>query len=198
MRIFVFGDSHSYSGWEDIHIPNVEIHIRHLGAKLMHTFNKGKLIHLNDHLIYDGDTIVFCFGEIDARCHIHRLRESEIGFKNIINDLVHNYMAAIKEHTSEFNLKVCVYFVPPAVRKETILVHDVEYPFLGTDAERKKYVQYMNERLRNECEEKGFMFIDLYDQYCDKEGFLNIDMSDGGPHIKEIVPLVNFINRNMI
>jgi hypothetical protein len=56
----------------------------------------------------------------------------------------------------------------------------------------------MNKKLSFECKQHGFIFIDLFNKYSDKDGFLRKDMSDGGPHIKNIEPLVDFIYKNFI
>jgi hypothetical protein len=67
MSIHTVGDSHSYYGWSGI------IH-HHLGAVLCYSFGKEKLnkCDIRNFDIKDGDTVIFCFGEIDCRCHIHK------------------------------------------------------------------------------------------------------------------------------
>jgi hypothetical protein len=67
MTIHTIGDSHSGHGWSNI--------INHpLGAVLCYSFGQKKLNICNicKFNIKDGDTIVFCLGEIDCRCHIHK------------------------------------------------------------------------------------------------------------------------------
>ncbi len=70
MRIHTVGDSHSHCAWPDYVIPH------HLGAILCYSFGKEKLerCDLRELDIEDGDTVIFCFGEIDCRCHIHKCR----------------------------------------------------------------------------------------------------------------------------
>ena len=65
MAIHTIGDSHSYEGWSGI------VH-NHLGPLLCYTFGKEKLnrCDIRNFNIKDGDTVVFCLGEIDCRCHI--------------------------------------------------------------------------------------------------------------------------------
>lgn len=193
-RICVIGDSHSYSGWQCISIPGVSINIKYLGAKLMYSFGKEKWILLDKD--FSGDVVVFCFGEIDARCHIHKYKNK--GFQEIINDLVKSYLEIISLNVKGFpNLKTCIYFVPPAIKKAD-RAEDSCYPYLGTDEERRNYVICLNEKLSEGCKERGFIFVDLYDQYCDEKGFMRNDMSDQGPHIENIVPLGNFIHKYLV
>ena len=44
----------------------------------------------------DGDTIVFCLGEIDCRCHIHKHITETTTYQDIINNIVDNYFEAIE------------------------------------------------------------------------------------------------------
>ena len=69
----------------------------------------------------------------------------------------------------EIKLKnVCVYNVVPPVQKHN--THEnLEYPYLGTDEERKKYVLYFNKKLKQKCIEKNYVFFDVYDFYKDNK-----------------------------
>ena len=79
MSIHTFGDSHSVNGWSGV-INH------HLGPLLCYSFGKEKLnrIDIRKFNLTDGDTIVFCLGEIDCRCHIYKHIKDHI-FK--INDV---------------------------------------------------------------------------------------------------------------
>ena len=177
-------------GWETVRIPDIEISITHLGARLMHSFNEDGI----DADELSGDIIVFCFGEIDVRCHVYKYKEK--GFKNVIDELVNDYFAKIQTYTDGFK-KVCVYFVPPPVKRGDTEENEA-FPFLGTNKERQRYTLYMNKKLAEGCKERGFIFIDIYDAYCDKDGFLRKDMSDGTVHIKDTEPLEKFIINNLL
>ena len=67
---------------------------------------------------------------------------------------------------------------------------------MGTDEERKQYTLYFNEKLKEKCLEKGYVFFDIYDKYTDENGFLRKDLSDGNVHIGNGVHISNFINDN--
>ena len=65
--IHTIGDSHSSFGWKTIN--NVKIH--HIGAKLCYSFGKKGFDDYNIlQEIECGEVVVFCFGEVDCRCHI--------------------------------------------------------------------------------------------------------------------------------
>jgi len=73
MTIFTYGDSHSQCGWRGI--KKTKVVINWLGPKLCYTvgnnikWKQGK--HFNFGNVKDGDSVIFCVGEIDCRAHIH-------------------------------------------------------------------------------------------------------------------------------
>ena len=79
MSIHTIGDSHSGNGWSGI----IQ---QHLGPVLCHNFGKEKLnrCDIRNFNIKDGDTIVFCLGEIDCRCHIHKHITEEIKCQQLL------------------------------------------------------------------------------------------------------------------
>ena len=191
LTIHTLGDSHAYTGWSTLDIPSVTIITHWLGPKLMHSFNRDGF-DLRTLSLRQDDFVIFCFGEIDVRCHIHNWVRDD--FHSTIDTLISDYFSRISKCVSELTgifVKVGVYFIPPAAKKETSN-ENKEYPFSGTDDERKMYVTYMNQQMRDKCNQYGFIFFDLFDAYCD-DGFLKREMSDGHVHIKNTQPLIDFI-----
>jgi len=97
MSIHTFGDSHAsniHSGWK--HCDNIKAH--HLGPILCYSFGKEILNRCNieNFNIKDNDSVIFSFGEIDCRCHIHKHITTVKYYKMIIDELVNNYIHAIK------------------------------------------------------------------------------------------------------
>lgn len=195
MSIHTIGDSHSFNGWSKI--------IQHrLGAVLCYSFGKEKLnrCDIRNFNIKDGDTIVFCLGEIDCRCHIHKHITDKTTYQDIIKNIVDNYVEAIELNVSVSQIKlknVCIYNVVPPIQKYNTL-ENPEYPYLGTDEERKQYVLYFNEKLKERCIEKNYIFFDIYNSYIDENGFLRKDLSDGNVHIRNGVYISNFIKENIL
>ena len=104
---------------------------------------------------------------------------------NGVKSIVSNYFDAIVLNivTSGIRLKnVCVFNVVPPVQRANTL-ENPEYPYLGSDEERRKYVLYFNKNLKQRCIRHGFIFFDVYDKYIDENGFLRKDLSDGNVHI---------------
>jgi len=197
MTIHTIGDSHSNFGWTG---AGVEIH--HIGALLCHSFGKQPLdrCDIRNFNIKDDDTIIFCMGEIDCRCHVYKYVGEYMTYQDVINCIVVNYMEAIKLNlnTSLLKLKnVCVYNVVPPIQKFNTF-ENREYPFLGTDDERKAYVTYFNYKLNQECIKNSFIFFDIYDKYSDSNGFLRKDLSDGNVHIKNGCYVTEALNNMML
>jgi hypothetical protein len=195
MSIHTIGDSHSYHGWSGI-ISH------HLGPVLCFSFGKKKLniCDIRNFNIKDNDSIVFCFGEIDCRCHIHKHITDTITYQDIINNIVDNYFEAIELNvsTSQIKLKnICVYNVVPPIQKYNT-IENTEYPFLGTDEERKKYTLYFNKKLKKKCIENNYIYFDIYDKYIDENGFLKKELSDNTVHINNSLYINNFIQENKL
>ena len=193
MSIHTIGDSHAGFGWTGI-IPH------HIGGALCYSFGKEKLnkCDIRKFNIKDGDTIIFCLGEIDCRCHIHKHITETTRYQDIINDIVDNYFEAIELNLSISQIKlknVCVYNVVPPIQKYNTW-ENPEYPYLGTDEERKQYALYFNEKCIEKCIEKEYVFFDIYNNYIDENGYLRKDLSDGNVHIGNGIYISNFIKEN--
>jgi hypothetical protein len=193
MPIHTIGDSHAISGWSGIIY-------HHLGPVLCYSFGKEQLqrCDIRNFNIKDGDTIVFCFGEIDCRCHVHKHITDTCTFQDIINNIVDKYFEAIKLniYTSEIKLKqVCVYNVVPPIQKYNTL-ENPEYPYLGNDEQRKSYSLYFNKKLKEKCAENKYIFFDIYNNYIDENGFLKKCFSDDNVHIKNGIYIDDFINEH--
>jgi len=193
MSIHTIGDSHCFFGWSGI--------IQHpLGPLLCYSFGKEKInrCDIRNFNIKDGDTVVFCLGEIDCRCHIHKHVTETKTYQDIINNIVDNYFEAIELNVSISQIKlknVCVYNVVPPIQKYNTL-ENPDYPYLGTDEERKQYALYFNEKLKEKCIEKEYIFFDIYNNYTDENGFLRKDLSDDNVHISNGIYISNFIKEN--
>jgi hypothetical protein len=195
MSIHTIGDSHSTHGWSGVIT-------HHLGPLLCYSFAKENLnrCDISKFSIKDGDTIIFCLGEIDCRCHIHKNITPGSSYRDIIDNIIDGYFEAIDINvaTSQLKLKnVCVYNVVPPVNKNNTIEHP-HYPYLGSDDERKQYVLYFNEKVKEKCILKNYIFVDVYDKYTDPDGFLRKDLSDGNVHIGDGVHIRDFITEHIL
>ena len=150
---------------------------------------------LEKYNIKDNDTVVFCFGEIDCRCHIHKHITNVKSYKMIIDEIVDNYIHAIKINLENCKAKlknICIYnVVPPFQAYNRVGNH--EYPFIGSDEERKKYVLYFNKCLKEKCKGNNWIFFDVYHSYCNSNGYLSKELSDGSVHIGNGIFIKKFI-----
>ena len=146
MSIHTFGDSHAsniISGWK--HCDNIKGH--HLGPVLRYSFGKEILNRCNIEKfdIKDNDSVVFCFGEIDCRCHIHKHITNVKSYKMIIDEIVNNYIHAIKINLENCKVKlknICIYNVVPPIQKYNTF-ENPEYPYLGTLMKKEKVIYYI-------------------------------------------------------
>ena len=116
----------------------------------------------------------------------------------MIDEIVDRYMIAVHDNVDQFqNLKVCIYNVVPPV-KYSDARNNPNLPFIGTDDERKEYVLYFNQKLKEACAKNGFLFFDIYDKYTDAEGFLDPDLADASVHIKDKKHIEDFIKANLL
>jgi lysophospholipase L1-like esterase len=192
MVIHTFGDSHSYNGWGGI----ANIHPHHLGPKLCFSIGRDGINIKDGYNVNNGDTVIFCFGEIDCRCHVHKYITENCDFKQIIDAIVNNYFIQIKNAINVFkNLKTVIYNVVPPIQIHNT-AENPEYPYLGTDEERKAYVLYFNQKLKEKCIEYNFLFFDVYNHYIDGNGFLNKSLSDDNVHIRDGTYIKQFVENH--
>lgn len=193
MSIHTFGDSHCYFGWDNI--DNIKTH--HLGPKLCFSVGRDGINIKDGFGIKDNDIVIFSFGEIDCRCHINKHISDILDYKQIIDSIIENYFIQIKIAVDNLsNVKTVIYNVVPPVKKKSTS-ENKEFPFLGTDNERKNYVLYFNEKLKQKCIEYNYIFFDIYNNYIDEEGFLKKKLSDGHVHIKDEIYIKLFIEKNL-
>ena len=189
--IHTFGDSHSYFGWNNV--PNIVTH--HLGPKLCFSIGRDG-INISNYGVKENDIVVFCFGEIDCRCHIHKHINNDTTYKQIIDEIVDKYFFQINMNMSLYkNITMCVYNVVPPIEKHNT-GENKDFPYLGTDEERKSYVLYFNEKLKEKCKENNYIFFNVYDKYIDSNGFLSKTLGDGCVHIKNGIFIEKFVKEN--
>lgn len=193
MKIHTFGDSHSNSGWMYFKNENIERHP--LGPRLCYSFGRDKLnlLNIKEFGVEENDIVIFCFGEIDLRCNIQKHLNNEYTYDKNINSMIEKYFEAIYENVKQYShLNVCVYNVVPTVQKYNTFEYP-NHPFMGTDEERKMYVQYFNKKCDEYCLKYNYTFFNVYDKYCDSNGYLNKDYSDDNVHVYNGIYIFNFL-----
>ena len=186
MQIYTVGDSHSQFGWNKIY--GVSCH--HLGPVLAYSVGRDKLARCDIKKlgINENDIVIFSFGEIDCRAHVHKHISAIKDYKTVIEEIVASYMEGIQANVAQYEkIYTCIYnIVPPP---EHHIEENEDFPMRGSAEERKTYVQYFNQILARECARRNYIFIDTYKNYSDENGFLNMKLSDGKVHIDTCGPL---------
>ena len=201
--IHVFGDSHAssiHSHWGYIRIPNIIIKCNYLPGKLMYTFGRlgTNLLNIKNHGVKENDIVIFCFGEIDCRNHVHKHITIEKTYKIVIEEIANSYFEAIKNNVKHYNsVKTCIFNVIPPTRGFNVSAGH-PYPFLGTDKERKLYYTYMNEKLKKLCQKNNYFYFDIYNESCDVEGFLKKEYSDGNVHLRNTTHSTQVIQKYLL
>lgn len=142
----------------------------------MYTFGRLgiNLLNIKKYNVLENDIVIFCFGEIDCRNHVHKHITKDKTYEEVINEIVEKYFIAIKDNVCKYNnLKVYIYNVVPPIKYINVYKNH-PFPYLGNDEERKKYYLYMNKKLKEYCNIYNYLFFDIYDNLCDKNGFLKI------------------------
>jgi hypothetical protein len=188
MSFCTIGDSHAKYPW--CYIPGIEV--IHLGPILCHTVGKHKNdlvngVNISNHGIKPEDTVCFCYGEIDCRCHIHKHVTASRAYQQVIDEIVGDYFVALMENEKLVpGVKMAVFNVIPPARFPGATQNN-DYPYRGTNEERVAYSRHFNTAIAWNCKEVGYAFIDVYDKYADEGGCLDTRYSDGHVHINNPV-----------
>ena len=196
MILHTFGDSHCFFPWNMIEIDNLIIKTHHLGPKTCASFGLEKLnlINIKNMGVDEGDAVCFCFGEIDCRSHMCKPQNYEI-YKTLINEIVFRYFEAIKLNVEQYkNIIILIFNVVPAIKVTEKTPENLLFPYIGSDEERKTVTLYMNGKLKEYCKKNNYLYLDVYDKYCDENGLLNINFSDNNVHIKNEIYILEFLN----
>jgi hypothetical protein len=198
--VHTYGDSHAthHGGWTKINIKDVNIKTNHLPGKLAYSFGRDKLQVVRG--VKHNDIVVFCFGEIDCRCHINKY---EPDWQSSIDSLVKAYLENVKTNLNGMDsVTTCIYNVVPPLEREDPVNFAAErgsgVPAAGTDKDRQMYTVYMNKKLEETCNEYGYTFFNVYDKYCDEKGFINVGLSDNNCHIRDPRYMTEFLVNNIL
>lgn len=198
MSFHIFGDSHAAIPWRSI--PGVVVH--HLGAVLCYTVGKHKHDRANGlnikGQVFEGDVCCFCFGEIDCRVHIAKHVTPERPYQKVIDEIVNDYFIALMENEKLVpGVRMAVYnVVPPCSQLDSPV--DPAYPYTGNDDDRKAYARYFNEGFAWNCNELGWLFVDVYNRYTNAQGFLDKKYSDGHVHVTDPVFIEEFLREHAL
>jgi|TARA_R110001606_G_scaffold399176_1_gene581314 hypothetical protein len=201
MIIHTYGDSHAthHGGWTSIQLQTgISIKTNHIPGKLAYSFGRDKMQVVSG--VNSGDVVIFCFGEIDCRCHINKY---EPDWKESIDNIVTEYIENVQRNVVGLsNVTTCIYNVVPPLERENPINFAAErgsgVPAAGSDKDRQDYTLYMNKKLKERCKKYGYIFFDVYKKYCDEKGFIKVELSDDNCHIRDPKYMIEFLNNNIL
>jgi hypothetical protein len=176
--IYILGDSHGYHNYKNNPIPNV-INLYQSNIT-MHRIGRDNIIINFDRIQKRPDDIyVFCYGEIDCRCHIQQQINAGRNEDQIIEELVQKYFTTINNHTKPSKRIVITAVVPPVSRAiyekyNGPITH--EFPFVGTDEDRVRFTVKMNSIIADYCKLYDYYYFYPYEPYILEDGTLNFAM----------------------
>lgn len=199
--LHTFGDSHAEcKAWNDVDCFEVKKHFT--GSNTMAAFGlqKLKLLNIKNFDVKDNEAVCFCFGEIDCRAHIPKMNISEQN--RMMDYIVESYLEAINLNVKQYKeLTVLVLNIVPTINITDSFL--LEFPkhigqsFVGSAVRRKEVTAYMNKKLKENCIKNGYLFVDVFDKYCDKDGFMNPEYKDVTVHITNGVFINEFLKNNL-
>ncbi len=179
--LYTIGDSHSHFTFHDI----PEVKSFWLGPWTMYRIGRDS-VKFKEHGVPVNSTLLTCFGEIDARCHVQpQAIKRNISIDEVIYELVTNYINALMINAADYKIAV-MSVVPPAYLKT--VANNPDFPFIGNDIERSEITKKMNTILEEHCKNNDILFFNIYNLYADTNGMLPSEFSDWcdgfGNHIK--------------
>ena len=195
--LFVIGDSHATCSFKDI--PDIRIHyvgpvtLKRVGA-LGDVFISNKVSEMK---LTPEDVLIFAFGEIDVRCYVkvnleHR-RNPDL--YSLLRGWVMNYVNHISLMETNGARIALMSVVPPATLSSA---QSVDWPVSGSDGERVLYTQKINELLRDECDKRNWVYLDVYSEYADEKGMLPLDSIYMSVHIKNTDGVKKLLTTNKL
>jgi hypothetical protein len=176
--LFAVGDSHANSNFGN----DPRIHVRYLGPMTMHRIARDgrRAISLNRLGIFRRDIVIWCFGEIDVRCHLIKQRDLQrISIPALADSLARDYLRSIAAIQAEIAERktVILAVIPPTDRG-----NNADFPKVGSLEERVNARKLLNAALEKYSSEFGFTYLDPYGPFTDPSGGLKLEMSDGSVH----------------
>ena len=185
MKLYTFGDSHAFYGWENLTIENLEIIPFPLALDgnpitcSSFGFEKLNVLNILNYGVKDNDIVVFQFGETDMRyIFMHNSAShnhfSESTFQELMDKILDNYFIAIKQNVDQL--------------KNLLVIVSCHYPISLVSPPpsefRRTLHRYFNTKIKEKCKEYNYVALDTYYKYADENENLNAKYSDGHVHIK--------------
>ena len=159
---------------------------------------------IDSNIFYTKDCLlILAYGEIDVRCHINKqIKIHGRDEQEVIDTLVTSYINRVISIRNEYGNNLAVMSVVPPMKienDENKIYHSPNFPFIGSDIERRDYTIKLNSKLLKECKSNDILFLDVYSDYVTDDGYLIRELSDNNVHILNRDRVINsLIKENLI
>lgn len=184
MSLFIYGDSHAKFGFKNL---NIQYHDKHQNSITMFRVGRDNIIPNFNSSEHDENSIIcLAYGEVDCRCHVQRQINLGRNEDDVIHELVENYFKTIRNNIKICKKVVVIGVIPPTKQfdYENLngpILH--EFPFVGSDDERVRYTNKVNDRIRFNCEIGGYIYFNPFGFYTRPDGTLKYELSDACVHL---------------
>jgi hypothetical protein len=178
--IYIFGDSHGEFSFKNLDLPH--INCKEYGITMNRIGRDNRIINFDNNYNNYQNIFVLVYGEIDCRNHIKKQINYGRKTEEVCHTLVSKYFETIKNNIIKYKI-IIITAVIPATNEEKYNTNNNDFPFLGSNIERKIYREKINEYIKLFCNQNNFIYFDPYDKYIDTDGLLNYELSDKNVHI---------------
>lgn len=193
MTIHCIGDSHAcvFNGKDEIcdlyhsnMYPNDEINL----LPYFKTYRLGSLTAFNLRKKYEfltsvldsidlleDDKIMFCFGSVDAECHL--MRQTEIqnrSIEDIVSECVNFYMEVLLSIKQKYKNQLLVWNVVPSWPEDK-LYDGCKVNLNLSNLIRNNVGRLFNQYLNDLCVKNGIVFVSIFDKLLNEDGTTNSD-----------------------
>ena len=185
--LHIYGDSHAEFSFKNLNLEH--INHREYGITMFRVGRDNYIINFNPNEVNENDVVVLMYGEVDCRCQIQRQIDAGRDEDEVINELVNNYFRTIKNNINNEIKTIVVAVVPPTKQNDyekihgPILLH--EFPFVGSDNDRVKYTNKVNNLLEEISNNKGYIYFNPFSYYTRPDGTLKHELSDLNVHLRD-------------
>lgn len=161
-------------------ILKVPLFVHFVGSQTMYSFGKRGCKKKYFEGISAGSYLVFCFGEIDVRCHIYdQVHNEKRDLEEVLDQLVKAYVGRVLAIKNDYLIHPIIFGITPPVRNLTV----DGYPSVGPFKERVQYTKLLNLKLKERAAALNILYFDVCKEYSLEDGTLDMSLSDGLMHI---------------
>ena len=190
--IYLYGDSHSKYSFTNLNLPHINNYC--FNITMFRIGRDNNIINFNNDDHDKNSIICMSYGEIDCRCHIQQQINLNFNEDDIIQNLIEKYFKTIKNNINKHFKIIIIGIIPPTSKicyenKNGPITH--EYPFIGSDEDRVRFTNKMNNLIQEYCDNNNFIYFNPYSYYTRENGTLKYELSDSSVHLGDTTYFLN-------